>query len=588
MQSPARYDRLRDAGAVLAAAEAHRLGNPSSVIDCAPSDEGYQRMLDQRTTIDRVQREPMLGPANALPRIVPGAEWPAVYARARALVPDAFGDDGQILNLVAGAWGYPGRGKLFTSPCDGTPLCIFPLLEPEAVRHAVRSAAAEHQVWSTVDLDERRRRVAACVALLRAHRELLAYLLTWEIGKPFTQALSSVDRCVSGVEWYIDQIETMLEGRRPLGLISNIASWNYPLSVLVHGMLVQVLVGNAVIAKSPSDGGLCALTLSLGLARQCGLPVSLVSGPGAQLSEVLIHAPEVACLCFVGGRINGRDIAANLYTSQKRYMLEMEGINAYGIWQYSDWPALAKQIKKGFEYGKQRCTAYPRYVIQRRLFPRFLDIYLSVVDSLRVGHPLLATEAPSGESITPPLLDFGPLISGRQVHQLRGSYDQALARGAISLYEGTIDPSLVFPGQDLSTYLAPAALTNVPRSCALYHSEPFGPIDTLVVVDSVDELIAEINVSGGSLVASIACDDTSLAGVLASQIRAFKIGINATRSRGDREETFGGSGESWKGCFVGGKYLVEAVTAGPVGERLHGNFPAYTLLPEQHYAGAAR
>jgi hypothetical protein len=52
------------------------------------------------------------------------------------------------------------------------------------------------------------------------------------------------------------------------------------------------------------------------------------------------------------------------------------------------------------------------------------------------------------------------------------------------------------------------------------------------------------------------------------------------RSRGDRDEVFGGMGASWKGCFVGGKYLVQSVTKGPAGERLYGNFPDYTLLPE--------
>jgi hypothetical protein len=53
------------------------------------------------------------------------------------------------------------------------------------------------------------------------------------------------------------------------------------------------------------------------------------------------------------------------------------------------------------------------------------------------------------------------------------------------------------------------------------------------------------------------------------------------KSRGDNEATFGGIGESWKGCFVGGVHLVRSVTRGESGERLHGNFPEYTLLPEK-------
>lgn len=71
-----------------------------------------------------------------------------------------------------------------------------------------------------------------------------------------------------------------MEGRKPLGLISNIASWNYPLSVLIHAVLVQCLAGNSVIAKTPTDGGIHAVTLAMALARRRGLPVSLVSGSG--------------------------------------------------------------------------------------------------------------------------------------------------------------------------------------------------------------------------------------------------------------------------------------------------------------------
>lgn len=508
--------------------------------------------------------------------IMPGAEWHTLYAQAQAIAPEAFGNDGQVLNLIAGEWGHPGHAKRFVSPCDASPLCSFPMIDLETAKRAVRFAAEEHERWAQVDLDERRRRVSECVRRLHEHRDLLAFLLTWEIGKPFAQSCVSVDRCITGVEWYVENIEGMLQGRTPLGLISNIASWNYPLSVLVHALLVQMLAGNAVIAKTPTDGGLCALTLSLALARRCGLPVSLVSGSGGQLSEALVRNDDIACLAFVGGKTNGRDIAASLYDRDKRYMLEMEGVNAYGVWDFSDWPALSAQIKKGFEYGKQRCTAYPRYVVQRELFPAFLQMYLPVLQSLRFGHPLLVSKPDEA----PPALDFGPLINAKKVEELRVMYSEAIGKGAVSLFEGKVDESRFFPGQDISAYIPPASLINVPRNCELYHNEPFGPIDTIVIVDRIEELIYEMNVSGGSLVASVACDDEKTARRIAGEARSYKFGINRIRSRGDREESFGGAGESWKGAFVGGRYLVQAATKGPEGERLYGHFPDHTLLPE--------
>src|SRR5580698_9372677 len=124
-------------------------------------------------------------------------------------------------------------------------------------------------------------------------------MLMWEIGKPYAQALTDIERCISGVEWYVANIESMLGKRKPLGLISNIASWNYPMSVLMHAVLIQILAGNGAIAKTPSDGGLFTLTLSFAIARRAGLPVSLVSGSGGQLSEALVRNDDVACLSFV-------------------------------------------------------------------------------------------------------------------------------------------------------------------------------------------------------------------------------------------------------------------------------------------------
>lgn len=515
-------------------------------------------------------------PQHSPPRIVPGATWERLARQVRELVPEAFDSAGRVLNLVGGEWSHPGRPRPALSPCDGSDLGTYPMLDLTAANRAVDLAATEHDGWARIDLDERRRRVGEVVADLRQHRDVLAFLLVWEIGKPYQQALVSVDRCVAGVEWYLEHIESMLDGRKPLGLVSNVASWNYPLSVLVHAVLVQLLAGNTTIVKTPTDGGLFALTLALGLARRRGLPVSLISGSGGELSEALVLHDRVAALAFVGGKTSGRDIAARLHGDRKRYMLEMEGVNAYGIWDFSDWPGLARQLKKGFEYGKQRCTAYVRYVIQRDLFPAFLRMYLPVVAALEVGHPLLVRD----DAGTPPAVDFGPLINARTVDQLREMYREALAKGAVSIYEGRLDESRFFPEQDRSAYLAPAALLNVPRNCALYHQEPFGPIDTIVIVDRIEELIAEMNVSNGNLVASIACDTSGTAQRIAGELRAFKVGVNAPRSRGDREEPFGGVGESWKGCFVGGPYLIRAVTQGAPGERLHGNFTDYSLLPE--------
>lgn len=508
--------------------------------------------------------------------ISPKVEFKKLLKQVKSVAPEIFDAKGKFLNLAEGEWKYAGTPKEFVSPIDRSVLGGLPMLDRETAQKAVEFASSEFRAWSKTDLDERKRRVSECLDLLQTHIDLIAKLLMWEIGKTYKLAFTDIDRAIDGVKWYVENIEKMLETRTPLGLISNIASWNYPMSVLMHAVLTQCLAGNSVIAKTPTDGGFISLSLTFALARRCGLPVSLVSGSGRELSEVLVRSEHIDCLSFVGGRYSGRNIAAQLVDKNKRYMLEMEGINTYGIWDFSDWDNLAKQLKKGFDYGKQRCTAYVRFVVQRSLFPQFLETHLKVLQSLKVGNPTLV----ENEADDLPEFDFGPVIKSAQVEELNDLFDNALKTGATPLYNGTLSDELFLPNQDKSAYFAPKSLVNLPRQAELYFREPFGPIDSIVLVDRAEELVGEMNISNGALVAAIASDDEKFAARTAKEIRAFKVGINQMRSRGDRAETFGGIGESWKGCFVGGGLLVEAITNSKNGEPIKGNFEDFTILPE--------
>jgi acyl-CoA reductase-like NAD-dependent aldehyde dehydrogenase len=505
----------------------------------------------------------------------PGTSWSETYARCLTVAPEAFDED-RVRNLWGGQWHRDGVPLSATSPIDGTAIAGPPMLSAGTTEEAVRAATIEHQAWRDVPLPERAARVTAALEALTEHRDLLAMLLVWEIGKPWKTACADVDRCIDGVRWYVAEIGPMIEGRVPLdGPVSNIASWNYPMSVLAHAMLVQALAGNAVIAKTPTDGGLCCLTLAAALLKRAGLPVTLVSGSGSALSPALVRASEIGCVSFVGGRDTGAAVATALADLGKRHVLEQEGLNCWGVWEYGDFETLSAQIRKTFDYAKQRCTAYPRFVVQRELFDRFLSAYLPAIQSVRFGHPL-AVAAPDDPL---PELDFGPLINAAKAKELTGQVDEAIARGGVPLLRGSLGQGHLIDGQDASAYFPPVSILGPPPSSPLFHAEPFGPVDTIVLVDTEAELLAAMNASNGALVATISCDDEETARRLAGEVRAFKVGINRPRSRGDREELFGGLGASWRGAFVGGRLLVHAVTQGPPGERLPGNFPDYTLLP---------
>jgi len=151
------------------------------------------------------------------------AEWTKVLGDLKSFAPEAFSGD-SVLNLLEGDWSNIGSGRHYESAIDGRSLGRIPMIDLDAARSAVAFGKSEAKGWAAVDLDERKRRVSLCLAGLREQRELIALLLIWEIGKPHAQALTDIDRCISGVQWYIDNIESMLDRRTPLGLISNIAS----------------------------------------------------------------------------------------------------------------------------------------------------------------------------------------------------------------------------------------------------------------------------------------------------------------------------------------------------------------------------
>lgn len=194
--------------------------------------------------------------------------------------------------------------------------------------------------------------------------------------------------------------------------------------------------------------------------------------------------------------------------------------------------------------------------------------------TLRLGHPLAVENADDPY----PALDFGPVINAAKAKELHDQIAEAVDRGAVPLHRADQADARFLPGQDTSAYVQPVTLLNPPPSSPLHHAEPFGPVDTIVLVDTEAELLAAMNASNGALVATLSTDDRATFDRLAPQIRAFKVGHGTPRSRGDRDELFGGFGASWSGAFVGGELLVRAVTQGPVGSGSR-ELPEYQLMP---------
>ena len=516
-------------------------------------------------------------------QLKPGTSWWETYARCVAVAPEAFESD-RLLNLFDGRWQRVGRPGYHVNPVDGSSIQGPPQVDRDTAAAAVDAAVRQHADWGKVELDERKERVTAAVDMMAAHRDLLALLLVWEIGKPWRLACADVDRGLDGVRWYVEEIDRQLGAtgrRKPLpGPVSNIASWNYPVSVQVHAELVQALAGNAVVAKTPSQGGFHCLTLAHAFMARAGLPVTLLSGAGSKLGDVLISS--------AGHRGAG---------VRRRPVQRPRGGHVAGRPRAPPLPRAGGPQRLGRVGLHPVAAARPAHPQGLRVRQAALH-RLPALRRAAAAAPRVPGDLPAGAArpaFRPPARRRRPrrpaaragLRPGDLRAQGRASSPTSSTRrspaGRFPLYRGSLGDGRFVPGQDTAAYVAPAAVLEPPTQWSLHHAEPFGPLDSVVCVDTEAEFLAAMNASNGCLVASIATDDPTFGARAAEQLQAFKVGVNKPRSRGDREEVFGGIGESWKGAFVGGDLLVHAVTVGPEGdaERLYGNFPNYSLYPDR-------
>ena len=306
--------------------------------------------------------------------------------------------------------------------------------------------------------------------------------------------------------------------------------------------------------------------------------MTLLSGDGAELSEALVRSPEIGALAFVGGRDNGGKVAARCVDTGKRHMLEQEGLNAWGIWEFSDWDGLAGAPAQGLRVRQaalHRVPAVRRPARAGRRVPRHVPARRPL-DPVRPP----ARGGADGDDRCPQL-DFGPLITAAKADELRRAGRRgACDRGAVPLYRGSLDHGRFLPGQDTSAYVAPTTLLAPPGRSRLMHAEPFGPVDTIVVVDTEAELLAQMNASNGALVASIACDDqaTRRASSPSTCRRSRSASTSRARAATARSRSAAGARRG-RARSSAASHLVHAVTTGTRDERLYGNFPDYVRYP---------
>lgn len=422
----------------------------------------------------------------------------------------------------------------------------------DQVAEAVRSAHEAYLAWWRLDAPERGRRMLGVAAAIRAEADLLAHLETIDSGKPLSQARADIAGSARYFEYYgglTDKIqgETIPQPpgtfaftlREPLGVIAHITPWNAPLTQLARGVAPSLAAGNAVVAK-PSELTPLTSVYTARLMVEAGLPAGLcnvVLGAGSTTGAALVEHELVRHITFTGSVATGRSVGAVAARRIIGVNLELGGKSPTIVCADADLDAAAKAGALAVVRNSgQSCFATTRLLVDRRVREQFVARLAQRMAGLSVGHGL---DEP----------DVGPLISERQFDRVMGFVASARSSGAEVVVGG--DRADAVAG---GHFVMPTLLQGVDNEMPVAREEIFGPVQSVLEFDSLEQAIAIANDTEYGLSAGVFTRDVGTAHRVAAQLQAGQVQINRYTGAGV-EVPFGG----YKNSGLGREKGIEAV-----------------------------
>jgi betaine-aldehyde dehydrogenase len=284
---------------------------------------------------------------------------------------------------------------------------------------------------------------------------------------------------------------TSMVRREPIGVVGQVAPWNYPLWMAVWKIGPALAAGNSVVLKPASATPLTTVRLAE-LAHEAGLPagvLNVVTGRGDVVGSALAAHGDVDLISLTGDSETGRRIQALAAGNLKRVHLELGGKAPFIVLADADIEAAARGATAGsLINGGQDCTAATRAYVAREVYDAFVARTKALFESVRVGDPF------------DPATDMGTLISRAHVDRVDGFVQRARAAGA-TIVTGGGRPSV--PGLPDGAFYAPTIVTNCSQDSEIVQAEVFGPVLAVLPVDSPEEALEKANDTKYGLAASI-------------------------------------------------------------------------------------
>jgi len=414
-----------------------------------------------------------------------------------------------------------------------------------AVRHA--RAAFDSGVWSDMTPTDRKLILVRWAELIDEHADEIALLECLDVGKPISDTTrGDVPSAVRTIRWSGEAIDKVydeisptgpdslaLVQRLPLGVVTAIVPWNFPLSTTAWKLAPSLATGNSVILKPASNTPLTAIRIT-GLATEAGLPdgvLQVLPGPGGSLGRHLATHMDIDGITFTGSTPVGKQLME--YSGQsnlKRTFLELGGKSPNIVFADANLEKAARMAAAAvFFNGGQTCTAGTRLIIEASIKDEFLEMVVDRAKRWMPGNPL------------DPATRMGPMIDKGQFDTVAGYVDIGRNEGAELLFGG---------GQILSEsggyYHEPTVFAGVDNGMRIAQEEIFGPVLSALTFTSAEQAVKIANDSIYGLAGAVWSNNINTAHKVAAAVRVGTMGIN-NYFGGDITVPFGGFKQSGNG-----------------------------------------
>lgn len=452
-----------------------------------------------------------------------------------------------------------GKNVPVISPIDGAVVGTLPLVSKEEIDAVISTANKAHALWEATPLNKRVGIVHLAADWIRHYQEYLMALLIKEIGKSSDEAKGEIVRTADLIDYFADEAQSiqgmtldsdnfpgfekgriaMIE-RVAYGTVLAIAPFNYPVNLTASKIAPALLMGNSVVIKPPTQGGISATHL-VRIFEKAGVPsgvITTLTGTGDVVGDHLVSHAGVSMVAFTGNSDTGVAIAGK--AAMKPLLFECGGNNPVVVMPDADLNVAAREIIKGaFAYSGQRCTGIKYVLTTPSIREQLVSLVLKTMpEMVKMGDPRL-----------PDTKLVGPVISEAAAIHIEEAISTSVKNGAKLMTGGKRDHAMI----------EPTVLTGVVPSMPIIAKETFGPVVSFVDVTSFDEAVAIINRSSYGLQASVFTKDEGTGLVFAKKLNVGSVQINGSPQRGPDHFPFLGVKRSGVGV-QGVRYSLEAVS----------------------------